>query len=305
MSKYDIENDSYEDFSELDELIEEPMGYFINRTTNKLYIINTDSAMYERDTFICDLHTGYWAVLRNSLITYNDFYVKEPEFHYINDKIHILYQNRNKIHHHDIFDPLNNEFNEMVNKAFEMHGNTFCAVYLDDLNKFFCITGTLNREIWSLDMNNEGQTWKMCKDVEVPTELTKSGIKVVVPYNNILICFCKDNWEGIRCFDVVDKKWYIQPKIMYNMNMDKSYFIGTGGRYCYYYKDDGYPARHERIDLFDACPQKLQKQIQERTNIKNMRCCFGYCRRYERRLSMIIPDYLKRIVFRYFNDLPK
>ena len=82
----------------------------------------------------------------------------------------------------------------------------------------------------------------------------------------------------------------------------------NGGRYCHYYDDkseDEYSAGHLRIDLFDVAPKELQKKIQERLNAKNMKCSFGYCRRNEVVLNVIIPDYLKRIVFRYLNDLPK
>ena len=38
-------------------------------------------------------------------------------------------------------------------------------------------------------------------------------------------------------------------------------------------------------------------------NVNNMKCSFGYCRRGEIGSNMIIPDYLKKIVFQYFNDL--
>ena len=303
--KYDIDNDSYETFRELNEFIVEPIGYFIDQATNKLYIINTNATMYQNDVFICDLNGGWWGKKRNSLVTYNDLQVNNAEFHYINDKIHILYQNEKRMHHHDIFDPSNNEFTELMNKSFLIEGNASLAVYLKDLNRLFCIAGDLDNQIWSLDMNNEGQTWEICKNVQIPWEHKYCDIKVVMPYNNIMVCFCKDSWKGVNCFDAVERKWYIQSKkILRGMDINKSYFIGTGGRYCYYFKEDGY-RKHERIDLFDACPKELQKTIQDRINVKNIKCCFGYCRNYERKLNMIIPDYLKRIVFIYFNDLPK
>ena len=144
-----------------------------------------------------------------------------------------------------------------------------------------------------MDMSEEITSWECARYHSASGIRTRGdylNIKVLVPYNNIMICFGEDKWGkmGVRCLDAVDKEWYIQSdKKVYDMNIDKSYFIGTGGRYCYYYKDDGRP-KHERIDLFDACPKELQKKIQD-----------------EMKLNMIIPDYLKRIVFRYFNDLPK
>ena len=86
--------------------------------------------------------------------------------------------------------------------------------------------------------------------------------------------------------------------------MEDKYFIPTdGGRYCYYY-DDVYKPEHFRIDLFDTATEELQEKIRERLNVKNMKFSFGYCRRREIASNIIIPDYLKKIVFRYFNDLP-
>ena len=142
ITKYDVENDSYEHFSDIDELIEEPVGYFLNEKWNKLYLINTDATSYNRDVLICDLDSGWWGILRNCLSVYQDFVAKRQHFHNIDDEIHILYQNKNKAYRHEILNSLNNnyhEFNEMKSKAYQIKGDKCYTAYFSDLKKFYAL----------------------------------------------------------------------------------------------------------------------------------------------------------------------
>lgn len=153
-------------------------------------------------------------------------------------------------------------------------------------------------------MNYEDELWKLCEDIKVPSQL-RGVIKVVTRYNNVLMFCCRDIWiKTIWCFDVLNNKWYrIIDKPM--VALDKHCFIPSGGRYCYYYSDVTFCPSHQRIDLFDLCPAALQTKVQERINVRNMKCSFGYCHEKENLFNVMMPDYLKRIVFCYLNDIPK
>ena len=156
-----------------------------------------------------------------------------------------------------------------------------------------------------MNNNDIDQTWSLCKDIMIPSLLDNDTIRAVMVYKSILVCLGKHEWGSkvkIWCFDVLDNKWYKSGKVSYEIN--KSRMISTGGRYCYYYNHDSNPAFLGYIDLYDAFPEELKRKIQERMSVKNMRSSLGYCRKKEMNLNLIVPDYLKRIVFRYYNDLP-
>ena len=321
LTKYDIEKDSYEDLTELNELISGPFGYAVHQKTNKLYVINTGTMTLHEErwnVYVYDFKTAKWKIFSNVMKSshYGGIWADqgEPKFYNINGEIYILYQDIFDIYNHDKFNPNNNEL-KMVYDASKLVGYKLKAAYLGDLKTFICITQTtriwslvMNKQykIWSLDMNDndEENVWNECKNMKVPD--TVNDIEVIIPYNNILVCFCLSEGRSIWCFDVVENKWYKSPKHCHRISLENKCFIPTdGGRYCYYYNDyDRLDPEHFRIDLFETATEELQEKIRERLNVKNMKCSFGYCRRREVGSDMIIPDYLKKIVFRYFNVLP-
>ena len=111
----------------------------------------------------------------------------------------------------------------------------------------------------------------------------------MMPYKDILICF-GNHWKNIIfCLDMRENTFYQSPKSHNTsfhdvLSRNKYYFVSIdGGRYCHYYNTKY--SKHLKIDLFDACPKELQKKIEERMNIKNMKICFGFCRENERRFN--------------------
>lgn len=308
--KYDIENRSYQDFSEIDKLIQGPFGYAVHHNTNKLYLMNIDfSTSNHQDVFICDLKTGNWEILPKVLQAADYHYKKHPKFVTINDKIHILYHDVNELHHHYIFDINNHKMKEINQYNIEMNGNESIGAYLRELNKFIYFTISeqesmriRDHKVWSMNTNDHDLhtecKWMQCNNVKIPDR----KISVIIPYGNILVCFSQ-RMNFIWCLDVVEYEWYDSPKRCHGIGKGTQYFVPTnGGRYCYYY-DDGHND-YCKIDLFDACPNNLQRKIQEKMTVKNTGCCFGYCREKEMELNLIVPDYLKRIVLRYYNELP-
>lgn len=310
--KYDIKKDCHVILGEMNGLIQEPFGYWLNHKNNKLYVINTDklSSNNDQNASICDLNTATWEKLNlgNNYKTRHDVWInlEASDFYNINEEIHYLHQNSEKIYQHHIFDQVNNTITKITNNSIQMRGDQSCTAYLADLNKFICVTTDSNNKhkMYSLNINNmnHGNKWRKCRDIEFPMA-NYERIKVILPYENILVCFgelqsmngCKE--QTIWCLDVTNNKWYesveriaLKRHIVFN----KKYFISTGGRYCYYYNYR--QSLNCRIDLYAFCPMDLKKHIQSRYIKK---CCFGYCRRNEMEYNMILPDYLKRIVFRY------
>ena len=296
LMKYDIENDSYEVLGGMDKWIPRPTVQFIHPQSNKLYAFYMDDmTRYDRaNIYICDLTTTKWEILPNAFKTDHHFNTKVTESININGEIHILYHNKvDQSYCHSIFDPNSNE----IRKIATYKGNS-CAAYSAALNQFVIVAERphhkeWNHKVWSWDMNQTTKTWKECAKYFIP----HCSIKVMIPYNDILVCICSRN--SIWCFDMIENKFYASTKYIYqDIYVHKEYLMSTnGGRYCYYY--DG--KDHFRIDLFDACPEKLQTRMKGR----NMKRCYGYCREKEMKFKIIMPDCLKTIVFQYFMDLPK
>ena len=178
-----------------------------------------------------------------------------------------------------------------------------CSTHLINSNIFVCITSNI---IWTLYMNDKSNVWNQYQNIKVPIQNITPMI--LLCYHEVLVIFYGNLVDAsnteIWCLDMIEHQWYKSKKICHeNCLLLHKNWIATDTRYCYYYNDN--KQQHYRIDLFDAYPKELQDKVMERTTIKNLKICFGYCRTNERRLKLIMPDYLKRIVFRYYyyNDI--
>ena len=103
-------------------------------------------------------------------------------------------------------------------------------------------------------------------------------------------------------------KWYELKQGIDELAYDKKckvrrYFIETGDRYCYYYEDDKNEKLNIKIDLFKVATKELQDVIIKRVNWRNKMLSDGICRESEDEYCWNFPDYLKRIVYTYFNAL--
>ena len=80
-----------------------------------------------------------------------------------------------------------------------------------------------------------------------------------------------------------------------------NFFVSVGDRYVHYVcgKD-----HHDRIDLYDLAPDPLKRMIEMRLRNEWKIYVFGFIKQeIEKCYNLNVPDYLKRIVLSYYNDL--
>eukprot|EP01084_Bolivina_argentea_P265461 449981_1 len=329
-----------------DYIIPEYFAHFIDYNSNKLYLISsvvTSCGFIESnnnyDILIVDLQTAECVVLKNVLKRFVSFNILYPQFHFINNTINIIYYN-NQRGYHEIFDTKQHEFVESAYDAYDIKATTKCDLFdyyngmhypvncvnIKSLNKLIIIgAGQQSNEIWELDLNCDmlshhaihTRRWKLCEDIKCPIEMNLERSAVVLGFDSIIYVLFQDrNNIGIWCLDILDKEWYQSIKRLPLYMKDNEYawmksFISTGGRYAYFYKtcidscgkEDGF---HDKIDLFDLCPERLQEKICEKIKTKDKKMIFGFIRRTaENQLGLNFPDYLKRLVLCYYLILPQ
>ena len=329
--KYHIQEDKYSCLSNItDKKIQSPFGCYVDIKHNKFYLFQTIHKNKSFNSIICDLITEKWKIIPNELIINNDdiydnFNIGNAEFHYIHDTAHILYCDKNRLCHNILlqsknkkeFINLNNGANNIIFKQ------NICPpiVYLKKLNKIMIIgCGKKLNEVWELDMNKKKDTmyesakWKHYNNIKWPNSLIigrYNDIVCVTGFGCIIYLFIINEkveygiYE-IWCLDVDNNIWYRSDKqIRPDLVLSRKCFVSIGGRYCWYHGYDRFNMfKNIKIDLFDAAPKELQNTIKKRINIQNAKSVYGYIRQLEPKWNVVFPDYLKRIVLCYFNDIP-
>ena len=333
--KYDIAANKYQCFSKIkDKRIRSLMGYFINTKSNELNVfatVRSNTQIYNQ--FICDLSTAKWKVITPlcSEKKLKHFHVIMPNIHCLNNQIHMLYH-RNKVTYHKKFDYATNDFIKLKTGAKAIIPDAVLgtdivsplAVYLKRLEQFVLID-IVTAKVWGLDINKTGSKWERITNraggnIRLPEMLYKNSFSIlneagiVSGFGQIIYLFCNVTtcksdscWDWRRgygveqcirvfCLDFVDKEWHESiEELPQKMRISQRNFVSTGDRFCYYYDGD----ENIKLDLWHISPNALQIVIQHRLEMM----VHGFCGGIEKKYCLNFPVYLKRIVYKYYNDL--
>ena len=314
--KYDIEHNEYHNVYSVDDQAESTSlsyEYFMDKECHRLYITECTAEVEESEyNFVCNLNDGGYEQFTMPLSEsqqLNGFH------HCVNNRLYKICSN----HQAFTFD-LNQKKGGFKILQPPLPGDkSLCytrSIFIPSLRKTMVLefeTGQMG--IWTLD--HEKNEW-ILSDIEIPNTFKSEYVSLVLGVYGVV--YLIPNYGGhkhggrlIWCLDVVNKKWYKSkwkvPGDIYQSKGD-GYWISTAGRYCYFYKQSRRGGDEEdcklfRIDLFHWTPQELKDVIKERMCAKNGLIAFGYVRnKCETEYNYAFPDYLKRIVWKYANEIP-
>ena len=296
--KFNIKHNQYNQIATIkDDILQYSIDCFFDKDENKLHFFRIDDSHKMHDILCVDL--------QSKTQEYSGIYPCPAEkcqisSCYVNGKNHVFRGREHMIwdssKHKKLWKIDDTDFAQVNHRG----NDAPLIAYLSEINEIVMIRccDYSKASVWSLKINKESVgKWMKCMDSEI------DGSKhygFVHGFGHIMYII---DGRQIWCLDMIDKKWYKSDKIFSRLITSRyGCFAASGGRYCYYLTEN---SRCFKIDLFEAAPIELQNKIKQRYEIKNNKICIGYCRENEKDLQLNIPDYLKRIILRYFHDIPQ